>query len=73
VSGGGGSALGLFLIGVALSCLYALAAGWALMLAVGVIRAEWLPACPTIGYWPAVAVAVLLRLALHTVSAGGER
>lgn len=70
----GGGVIAVFLAGLVLSVLYALAAGWALMLAVGVVRGEWLPDCPTIGYWPAVLVAALLRTALHPVSTpAGQR
>ncbi|MCX5066951.1 hypothetical protein OOJ91_13950 [Micromonospora lupini] len=46
------------------SVLLSLLGGWALMLAVGIARAEWLPALPTIGYWPAVLLSALLRSAL---------
>jgi len=59
----------LVLLGLALSAAYSLAAGWALMLAVGVIHHEWIAQCPTIGYWWAVLLALLIRMALHTVSA----
>ncbi len=38
----------------------ALAQGWALMLAVGIIHSEWIPALPTIGYWWAVLIVFLL-------------
>jgi hypothetical protein len=37
-----------------------LARGWWLMLAVGIIHAEWVPALPTLGYWWAVAIVALL-------------
>lgn len=35
--------------------------GLELMLAVGIIRAEWIPWMPTIGYWWAVLIVLLLR------------
>lgn len=35
--------------------------GWELMLAVGLAHAEWVPALPTIGYWWAVLLILLLR------------
>jgi len=60
---------------LALSAVYSLAAGWALMLAIGVIHHEWIPQCPTIGYWWAVLLALLIRMALHTFggsSSGGD-
>jgi hypothetical protein len=38
--------------------------GWFFMLGVGVIRAEWLPQVPTLGYWWAVLIAYLLRCGL---------
>lgn len=38
-----------------------LMAGWFLMLAVGIAHAEWLPMLPTIGFWWAVLLVVLLR------------
>lgn len=38
-----------------------------LMLAVGVVHHEWLPACPTIGFWWAVLLAALLRMALAEI------
>jgi len=34
--------------------------GWALMLAVGVAHAEWIPQLPTIGYWWSVLIVYLL-------------
>lgn len=52
-------------LGLALSALFSLLGGWALMLAVGVIHHEWIPQCPTIGYWSAVLLAMLLRGALY--------
>jgi hypothetical protein len=59
-------------LGLLLSALFSLAAGWALMLAVGVIHHEWIPQCPTIGYWWAVLLAMLLRGALHTIATSGS-
>lgn len=46
-----------------------------LMLAVGIVHHEWIAGCPTIGYWWAVLLAGLLRMALATVhpaAKGGE-
>lgn len=37
--------------------------GLFLMLAVGVARAHWLPELPTLGYWIACLLVLLLRLA----------
>lgn len=42
------------------SVVMALGGGWALMVAVGVVRAEWLPGMPTISYPPAVVIVFLL-------------
>lgn len=39
-------------------------AGFSLMIAVGVVHAEWIRNCPTVGYWDALIVAALLRSAL---------
>jgi len=36
-----------------------LAAGWLLMLGVGVIRHDWIHTCPTVAYPPAVLLAAL--------------
>lgn len=66
----------LVLIGIAIDAVYSLLAGWALMLAVGVIHHEWIEQCPTIGYWWAVVLAFLLRSALHVIdstSKGSDR
>jgi hypothetical protein len=46
---------------------HSLFAGLWFMLAVGVIHHEWIAQCPTIGYWWAVLVAYLLRVALVRV------
>lgn len=34
---------------------------WMFMLAVGVIHHEWIPACPTIGFWWALLLCGLIR------------
>lgn len=52
--------------------------GWTLMLAVGVVHHEWWPAVPTIGYWWAVVLCLLLpafpraHLTLPETLAGAE-
>ena len=46
--------------------LLALTAGWAFMLAVGVVHHEWIRQCPTIGFWWSVILASLVRSALYT-------
>jgi hypothetical protein len=56
---------------LAISAVFSLLAGWALMLAVGVIHHEWIPACPTIGYWWAALLALLLRVAFQPIPDGG--
>lgn len=38
--------------------------GWLFMLTIGVIHGEWLPMMPTIGYWSAVKVSLMLSLML---------
>jgi hypothetical protein len=64
-----GSFLGALFGALALGFLNALSSGWAFMLAVGVVHAEWLPQVPTLGYWWSVLIAWLLRWALtHTPS-----
>lgn len=45
-------------VAVALAYLFR---GWMLMLAVGIIHAEWLPQLPTLGYWWAVVIVALLN------------
>lgn len=35
--------------------------GWLLMLGVGVVHAEWIPALPTIGYYWAVVVTLIVQ------------
>jgi uncharacterized membrane protein len=47
--------------------------GWALMLAVGVVRHEWIRDCPTIGYWNALVLGLLLRSALMIPSSYGRK
>lgn len=42
--------------------------GWLFMLAVGIVHHEWIPACPTIGFWWSLVLVVLLRW----VFAGGN-
>lgn len=38
--------------------------GWGLMLAIGVIHHDWIPACPTLGFGHSMLLAMLLRSAL---------
>ena len=63
--------IGAVLAALFLSAVFGLVAGWALMLAVGVIHHEWITSCPTIGYWWAVLLACLLRGALYQLPSGG--
>lgn len=35
--------------------------GWLLMLAVGIVHHEWIPACPTIGFWWSLLLVILLK------------
>lgn len=44
-------------LGILLLC------GWFFMLGVGVVHHDWLPGLPTVGYFTAVVVAFLFRLA----------
>jgi hypothetical protein len=55
-----GKALKGCLAALATAALLSLLKGWLFMLAVGVIRAHWIPQCPTVGYWWAVLVMLLL-------------
>lgn len=48
----------------------ALLGGWLLMLTVGVIHGEWLHDMPTIGYWSAVKVSVMLSIMTGAVVGG---
>lgn len=50
---------------VLVSLVMSLGSGFALMIAVGLIREHWLPACPGIGYWWAVLIAFFLRASLY--------
>jgi hypothetical protein len=44
-----------------ISALTALLGGWELMLAVGIVHAEWIRQLPTVGYWWSVLLVYLLR------------
>lgn len=57
-------ALGEFVVALLMLCVESLLTGWFLMLAVGVIHHEWIPSCPTIGYWWAALLSGLLRSGL---------
>ncbi len=48
------------IVGLLTGFLLSLLKGWLLMLAVGVIHNHWIPQCPTIGYWWAVLVMLLM-------------
>lgn len=37
--------------------------GWFFMLGVGVMHHDWVAGLPTVGYWPAVMIVMLFRLA----------
>jgi hypothetical protein len=45
----------------------ALIGGWLLMLAVGVVHAEWITDLPTVGYWWAVVIVWLLQGTFMTI------
>lgn len=60
------------LIIVALQLALAALGGWALMLAVGIVHHEWITACPTIPFAPAIILSALLRAALFSPDRGGE-
>ncbi|SCL33059.1 hypothetical protein GA0070616_4624 [Micromonospora nigra] len=49
-----------FVAGALAALAWAAVLGWLFMLTVGVIRSEWLPDLPTIGYGPAVLVVGLV-------------
>lgn len=57
---------------IALEIGLAVFGGWGFMLGVGVVHHEWIPACPTIALWPAVAISLCLRWALFSPQLGGE-
>lgn len=42
--------------------------GWEFMLAIGLIHHEWIPSCPTIGFWWSVLISFLLRTAMTNPS-----
>lgn len=46
------------------------AGGWLLMIAVGNVHADWLPACPTIGYGPAFLLVVTVVAMVRIVQTG---
>lgn len=64
--------LGKLAVAIVQSALLSLAYGWYLMLAVGVVHHEWIRSCPTIGFWWAVLLCLLLRSALVPFSKSGE-
>lgn len=50
-----------FITRLLVSAVTSFIGGWEFMLAVGIMHRQWWPALPTIGYWWAVLVVVLLR------------
>jgi hypothetical protein len=56
-----------------LSLLLSVYGGWMFMLAVGIVHHEWIPACPTIGFWWSVLLASLIRSALYNFDLDNER
>ena len=56
-----GKAVSGCLTAILVSIVVNLFHGWLFMLAVGVLHHEWWPQIPTIGYWWAVVVVLLLR------------
>jgi len=54
-------AISSIISGTIIDVITSLAGGFELMLAVGIIHAEWIPALPTVGYWWACLVVLLLR------------
>lgn len=59
---------GVVVLAAVVGAVEALLCGWAFMLAVGVLHAQWWSTVPTIGFWPAVLVSALLSAALSTGS-----
>ena len=59
-----------FWVGVLVRLMLAPLDGLFLMLAVGIVHHEWWAAVPTIGYWWAIMLAVLLRPLFTPISAG---
>lgn len=56
-----GDAVNRIVTSLVTSAVACLLDGFWLMLAVGIIHADWIPALPTVGYWTAVVVVALLR------------
>lgn len=54
-------ALGKIVTGIFTATLTALLGGFELMIAVGIVHAEWIRTLPTIGYWWAALLVALLR------------
>ena len=54
-------ALGKIVTGIFTSAAISLMGGFELMIAVGVVHAEWIRTLPTVGYWWAVLLVALLR------------
>lgn len=48
-----------FWVWLVLVAPFSLVEGWLLMLLVGMVRHNWLPMVPTIGYWDAVPIAAV--------------
>lgn len=51
---------------------FCLLAGWSMMLAIGIVHHEWIPQCPTIGFWWAVLLSGLLRASLYQIDFSGK-
>ena len=62
----------LVAVGITMFLGYVFLTGWALMIAVGIIHAEWIIACPTINFYWACIIAFFLRLAFYTFSGSGN-
>lgn len=60
-----GRVIGSSLVGLLVLVLTSMVFGLFLMLAVGVVHHEWVPSCPTIGYWWACLLAGLIRATLY--------
>lgn len=54
----------IFMITLLMFLGYVLLTGWALMMAIGVVHHEWIPACPTIGFGWSIMLAFFVRLSM---------
>lgn len=56
-----GKAMGGCLTGLMANAVNVLTGGWYLMLSVGIVHHDWIHALPTLGYWRAVLLVLLMK------------